>query len=568
MSLFLFSILLLNPVDSKIEKVFSYLPEDAAVVLYAASPADVYEKMMRSSFGRMIADPKMAEFWGPTLLGDPAKMDQKLLEEIGLNLDQVKNLFKGPAAFSVSKLDFEGGAEPEMVMVFQVTGDSTNLQKVLDKGVGDPTDSESQIVLENQEFQGVEIHLRYTVTESGKDLNQVWALHKDMLILGPTLEAVQNAIGRGKGSLPSTLNSQAQFKKANVVLSEKDLFLYIPFGQIVKMIENQPAEEGKIPASVVTNLLGLSYIEGFVITMDFENAFTEAQLGVLYSENKGVVSLLTFTPKPVNQNRIIPQHAVFFNSSNFDMTLFWTRLENLVYSFNPNFQEMINQQINNMVASSGETRELAIRKNLLENLGDEWLSYTTVLAETGTEGPELGSVTIVNHKNAAQIEQGLDDLMVLVRGAINSFGALPVQVEKMPDMAQPTYRIAFAMDGENISESYLAVGEKYLVFAGPNIQVLTEALGQINQPGKSAWEKEGVQPVLREFTGKPVALGYGKLTAGLLNGFVKAMALTGEVDTSTLPDLKYLSGLFGPITYAVYSESNHLSLVLRVFNAP
>ena len=41
MSLFLFSILLLNPVDSKIEKVFSYLPEDAAVVLYAASPADV-----------------------------------------------------------------------------------------------------------------------------------------------------------------------------------------------------------------------------------------------------------------------------------------------------------------------------------------------------------------------------------------------------------------------------------------------------------------------------------------------------------------------------------------------
>ena len=249
---------------------------------------------------------------------------------------------------------------------------SEDLSKVLEKAFPDP--NEGQESLDEPKPKKSPRKLEWLVGQSDS-----------LLIVGNSAKDIEKLLIRQSGgAVPSLAESASFAPNYSSMFRDSLIYGWVNLKTITATLAKQLANPNEAPPDLMQGfpksdkllaVLGLAGLEtlSFNLRDTAEGCLTHVMVSVPEPNRKGLVKLLSFEAKDANPPRFVPGDAVKFTRLRLDFQSGWATLENTLADISPHMAGAVKM----MVEFAGKDKDpnFDLRKNLIGNLGDDFISY-------------------------------------------------------------------------------------------------------------------------------------------------------------------------------------------------
>jgi len=355
-----------------------------------------------------------------------------LERDLGVKLDDFTALLQGQFALALTQNGWDGNndANPGVLLLLDAGSQSgllaTNLDHLRKKwqDAGKPLQTESMhgisfsvLTLSSNDVPGVFAKI-FPASQPVQELGQPDAppapagklyvgRFESLLIVGNSRTAVDTVAARLTGGSNPSLNN-------NPVFASDQLSHFHPaplyygwfnaktfFGVLAQIPEAEPNLDAPspFPAMAWGKVLSASGLTGvksisFTCRQSPAGVFADFYIAAPAANRQGLIKMLAANPKDANPPSFVPADAVKFWRWRLDGPQAWAAFQKMLGDISPTALTGLNSflDIANSTAQQQDP-DFDVRKNLMANLGDDWISYQkkptgTTLADLN-EAPSL-----------------------------------------------------------------------------------------------------------------------------------------------------------------------------------
>jgi len=431
------------------------LPPDTLFVLSAPDWTRLREVYKKSPQSQFWDDPAMKPFRDKFQSKWDEEFVKPLERELGVKLDDYGSLLQGQLTFAVTQEGWQGkekdDGEPAFVLLLDTRDQAgllrTNLAELRKKwsDAGKPVKTEK---IRDIEFSVVPL----TTNDVPKTLRQFFPHHQQveelgqaeakpagtdqlfvgqhdsLLILSTASSAAEKIALRLTGNSAPTLADQAGFDAGRAaVFRDAPVYGWLNAQALVETFvrtlsgKENPAAPNPLPIPPASKLVAASGLAGvksiaFGYRETGDGRMFELFLAAPESGRTGITKLLSLAPKDSSAPAFVPADVVKFQRWRFDGQKAVATLEKMLADISA---EALNTW--NFILSSGNDAMRAndpnfdIRKNLVGNLGDDFIAYAKPpRGDSAAEQAAPPSLFLVGSPNPDQLAAALRGLLVIV----------------------------------------------------------------------------------------------------------------------------------------------------------
>ena len=589
-----------TPVRAAIPAAENLLPADTLLLITVPDFSTLRAAGKQSPQWLFWNDPAMKPFHDKFMAKWNEQFIAPLERDLGVKLSDFTDLPQGQLTFAVTQNGWTGSGNPMpgLLLLLDTGGKSdllkTNLAALRKKwtDAGKPMRNEtvrgiqfSVVPLSSNDIPatlaGV-FPVRRPVQELGKENKPpppgeiVIGQFESLLIVGSSLKAVEPVATRlTGGALPPLAGNPifaadrlAQFREAPLHygwLNAKTLFDVLAH---VSPPEPNPMAPSPVPPIPWDKILGASGLTGLKsASFSYRETHDGSQLNFYLAApeagRQGILKIIAAAPKDANPPAFVPADAVKFWRWRVDGQKSWAALEKMLSDISPAWLGSLNSAISIANATAQQKDpNFDLRKNLIGNLGDDWISYEK--APAGKTPADLNSGPALLLFSALNPDQAIL--------AIKNVAALTSSQENAPAprdfLGRKIYTIALRSPRPPARSLYCAAGggyvalttdvsmlEAYLRSADSRAKPLRETAGltdaaqHIGGAGSGLFAYENQRETMREaFTAlknsTPDSPASGNAGLSSLPFATPGKIFSGWMDFSLLPDYDKVSKYF------------------------
>jgi hypothetical protein len=433
---------LATPVRSAIPPAENLLPSDTLLLITVPDFSTLRAAGRQSPQWLFWNDPTMKPFHDKFMARWNEQFIAPLERDLGVKLSDFTDLPQGQLTFAVTQNGWTGSDDPMpgVLLLLDARGKSdllkTNLAALRKKwtDAGKPMHNEticgipfSVVPLSSNDIPATLAGVfpkRRPVQELGK-VNKppssgeiVVGQFESLLIVGSSLKAVEPVATRlTGGALPPLADNAlfaadrlAQFRDAPLHygwLNAKTLF-----DVLVHITPPEPNPEAPSPVPPIPwdKILGASGLTGlksasFSYRESHDGSQLNFYLAVPEAGRQGIFKIIAAAPKDANPPVFVPADAVKFWRWRMDGQKSWAALEKMLSDISPAWLNSLNSAI--LIANATAQQKdpnFDVLKNLIGNLGDDWINYQKAPAGSPpadlNSGPSLFLFAAVNPDQA------------------------------------------------------------------------------------------------------------------------------------------------------------------------
>ncbi|MGA9778327.1 MAG: hypothetical protein ACLPRE_05325 [Limisphaerales bacterium] len=598
---------LASPAHAAIPPVENLLPADTLFLLDAPDCAALRAASHQSPQWLFWNDPAMKPFHDRFVAKWEAEFIAPLERDLGVKLDDFADLPQGQFAFALTQNGWTGtnDANPGLLLLLDTKNKSnllkTNLANLRQKWVqtGKSLQTEtlhgiqfSVVTLSSNDMLGILAKIfpmAQPVQELGKENKPpppgklFVGQFESLLIAGNSQSAIETVSARLTGGSNPSLSDNPLFAADRLSQFHGSPLYYgwfntRDFFNVLAQIpeaEPNPDAPSPFPAIPWTKVLQASGLTGlksisFACRQSPEGAKADFFISAPEADRQGLFKMISANQKDANPPSFVPADAVKFFRWRVDGQQAWATLQKMLGEISPMALASLNSFI--AIANSSAQQQdpdFDIRKNIIGNLGDDWMSYEK--KPTGTTLAELNqppSIFIFASPHPDQIALALKSVMGLGASADNpaptrdflgrKIYTIPLSPRRTAETTQPTPRSLYctasggyvAVSGsESMVEDYLRSAESH---AKPLRETdgLTDAIHHVGGTGNGLFGYENQRELMRTFF---AALKNDPNSTASMNNLLMRMwsgSLGDWLDFSLLPDYDQVAKYF---YFTVYS---------------
>jgi hypothetical protein len=399
-------------VSAAIPPAEALLPADTLLVFSVPDCAAMRASAQQSPQWLLWNDPSMKPFRD----NFTAKWDQKIIgpleHELGIRIADYLPLLQGQLTFAITQNGWGESqkAPPAMVLLLDARDKADLLAKNLDALKQQWTDSGKALrteTIEDIKFSvlvlssNAPMPLASFFPTAGKSASPPTVYigqFKSLLIVGTSEKAVGVVASHLQGGASPVLSQNAQFAGDQLAQFYKTPLYYGWFDAKAffdGLSQFQPSQSsGSFPVSwnEIMTASGLGGLKSVCLTYreSHDGAEVEFYAAAPESARQGLLKIVTASPKDANPPPFVPASATKFWRWRVDGQKSWNELQRTLTEVSPTALTSLNYFIA-MANASGQQQnpDFDIRKDLISNLGDDWMCYT--LAPGGNTLADLNS---------------------------------------------------------------------------------------------------------------------------------------------------------------------------------
>jgi hypothetical protein len=403
---------LATPARAAIPPAESLLPADTLLLITVPDFAKMCETTHQLPQVLFWNDPAMKPFHDKFMARWNEKFIAPLEQDLGIKLAEYTGLPQGQLTFAVTQNGWTGGDDPSpgLLLLLDTKGKSdllkTNLAALRKKwtDAGKPLRNEtirgisfSVVPLSSNDIPatlaGI-IPKRKPVQELGKEdkppspCEMVIGQFESLLIVGSSIKAVSPVATRLTGGATPALGDNALFAADRLAhfrdaplyygwLNGKTLFDVLAH---VPPPEENPDAPSPVPPIPWDKIFGVSGLTGlksvsFSYRQSHDGAQADIYLSVPEADRQGIFKIIAAAPKDANPPPFVSADTVKFWRWRMDGQKTWATLQKMLADISPGTLAGLNSVITIANATAQQKDPgFDVRKNLLGNLGDDWIS--------------------------------------------------------------------------------------------------------------------------------------------------------------------------------------------------
>ena len=418
---------LATPVRAAIPPAENLLPSDTLLLITVPDFSTLRVTGKQSPQWLFWNDPAMKPFHDKFMAKWNEKLVAPLERDLGVKLGDFTDLPQGQLTLAVTQNGWTGGdgPAPGVLFLLDAKGKSdllkTNLADLRKKwtDAGKPMHNEtirgisfSVVPLSSNDIPATLAGVfprRQPVQELGKENKPpppgeiVVGQFESLLIVGSSLKVVEPVATRLTGGALPPLGDNALFA-ADRLAQFRDAPLYYGwfnaktlFDVLVHIPRPEPNPEAPSPVPPVPwdKILGASGLTGlksasFSCRESRDGARVDFYISAPEANRQGIFKIIAAAPKDANPPAFVPANAVEFWRWRVDGQKSWAAFEKMLSDISPVWLSSLNSAIS-IANATAQTKDpdFDVRKNLMGNLGDDWISYQT--APAGKTPADLNS---------------------------------------------------------------------------------------------------------------------------------------------------------------------------------
>lgn len=401
------------PVNAATPPVEQLLPADTLGVFSIPDWDKATAYLRQSPFGKLWEDPVLKPFKEKFLKSFQEDVVVRLEKELGVKLADYTSLVHGQITFAVIQSGWDGRSEkkPGVFLLIDTKDQSERLKnqltevkkKWVDSGRQLKTDKIREVdfttlLVRSEELSRTLEKAFPSAAEPADDPADKSASDKkeakfeitfgqsdSLLIIGNTIKDVEKLLIRQSGGLVPTLAELPAYEaNHNAMFRDALAFGWIHFKPIYEVLLHQnagpasaePTENPLMPKQEkVLAATGLGGLQTIALKAGgaAEGSLVELFLSVTESSRQGVFKLLAAEPKESSPPAFIPADAVKFNRWRIDGQKAWATLEAMLTAMSPEMAGLLQMTLSTV--GKDKDPEFDLKKNLIGNLGDDFMSY-------------------------------------------------------------------------------------------------------------------------------------------------------------------------------------------------
>ena len=385
------------------------LAADTLAVLTVPDYAHNKAVVSQWPIGQFWSDPAMKPF--TEKFGGKVKTDliAPLEREFGLKFSDYADLAQGQLTLAITQNGWDGKSSqlPGFLFLLDAKGKSdalktnlTNLKKKwVDSGKSIKTDKirdvEFTTLMFSPEDLSKTLEKAFPDSNAGNETLEApkakkpgkkveWQIGQSdsLLIMGNSTGDIEKVLIRQSGGTVPSLSEQAAFASSYSARFRDALaYGWINFKGIVDTLLKSAPSENAAPNPMVPrpdkilSALGLNGLDSisFNIKDSSDGSLFDLQLSVPESARRGLFKILAADPKSSEPPPFVPADAVKFTRWRIDLQKAWASVENMIEEVSPQGAVGIKAMID--LAGKDKDPNFDLRKNLIANLGDDFISY-------------------------------------------------------------------------------------------------------------------------------------------------------------------------------------------------
>ncbi len=504
------------------------LPADTLLLVTAPDFAATRAAVRRLPGWLFWNDPAMKPFHDRFMARWNEQFIAPLEHDLGVKLDDYASLPQGQFTFAITQNGWNGAddSQPPGLLLLLDARDKggllkTNLDALRRKWTEDGKSihtetvrgiSFSVVTLSSNDLPmlaGI-FPRRPPVQELGKEPKPetpgelVVGQFQSLLMVGNSIKAVEPVVAHLSGGAAPALRDNAIFA-ADQLSQFRNAPLYYAwfntktFFDVLAHIPQEPPNPeapSLLPSLSPTAMLNASGLMGLKsVSLAYREAHDGSQLNLYLSApeaaRQGLLKILAAVPKDANPPVFVPASAVKFSRWRIDGQKSWAELEKMISSLSPGGLAGLNATIDavNSLARQKDT-DFDLRKNLIANLGDDFISYQK--APAGNTPGDLNhapSLFLFGTANADQASLALKSVASLMYGQQNApdprdflgrkIYTIPLPGRRAPGAAAPVSRSLYcaASGGYVALTADVSMLEEYLRSNAGQARPLRETAG-------------------------------------------------------------------------------------------
>jgi hypothetical protein len=403
-SALLFSVLLVAaptlPATPKLP--LTHLVDDRTLVALTVSDAPALLRGWDASpLAASWNDPQIVKFLAP-LREQLAveRWDADTQAATGLNVRELLALVEGEALVALPAFDVRSAGVktlPPFLLALEVGASGAKLEKILAA-----TAEKLGLREETETFAGVRVQLstlgapteEASAAPASAPRSFAWALVEGVWLLSPAKERVFAAIDAlQRGGLPGSLGASERFQRTRQRIGAAQGLVYLNVPAIYPLIQDAasaakakagtPSNPLGLDPEVALKALGLDVFGEAYLAVTLEPTRARVDSGLAYTEERGLIRLLSYQPGPPTQPGWVPAKWSSVGSVRFSLPKAYAGLEALVNSVSPLLYGMAQGQLRAL----DKKLEVDLTRDLIGSLGEE-----VVTASALPPGQEPGTV--------------------------------------------------------------------------------------------------------------------------------------------------------------------------------
>ena len=558
-------------------------------------------------------DPAMKPFHDKFMARWNEQFVAPLEHDLGVKLGDFASLPQGQLTFAVTANGWDGTGDsqpPGLILLLDAKGKSgllqTNLAALQKKWTEDGKSIHTETV------RGISFFVvplasnnipeslaglfpkRAPVQEIGKEPapekpgQLVIGQFQSLLIVGNSLKAVEPVVAHLSGGAAPALGDSAGFA-ADKMSQFHDAPVYYGwfnartlFNIVANIPDPQPNPQAPsfmptFSPSAVLNASGLMGLKS--ASFSYHETRDGSQMNVFLAapeaNRQGLLKIIATVPKDANPPPFVPADTAKFSRWRVDGQKSWAELEKVLAGISPAYLSYLNAGLDTANAM-GQQKDPAfdIRKNLIANLGDDFINYQQPPVSKSVEDlNNAPSLFLIGSPNAEQAVLAFKTAATLLPGQSAAPAVRDFQGRKIYTILLPG-RTAMGADPGPGSSLYLAAGggyialttqvsplEEYLRSSDGNVKPLRDTAGLADAAQHVGGAGNGVFGYQNQRETMRTAFTLLKNSAGATGNPFAAVPKIGDwMDFSLLPDYEQVSKYFYLSVYGGGTTTDGIAL--------
>jgi hypothetical protein len=533
------------------------IPADTDMVLVIDDVPRFLERWSESPLGRAWNDPQMKRFLAP--MRDDMEIDrweEIVRGETGLELDEILGAFTGQVALLLPDMQqiveaAEGEEAEQVAMLAEVGENEQIIRQLLELDLDSSRDElEENEKLEEveEEFEGETLHVRRLTNADGEEEGEGWAIVEGFAVMAEPKSYLQQIVGAVKErTSDAPLKDSPGFRKVRGRVPTTDLLVYFDFGAVLPVIEEalkNDLEDPEAPnpmgltGQALLDALAFDAIQSIFVSTTMMEGATHIDVGLQYTEDRGLMKILAFEPGPVQLPDFLPDDAVEASAANFSLPKMWQALKEILGALNPAFSGMLDMQLAQLNATHG----FDLEKGVFGSLGDRFVAakYLRPAEEPG-ETPSLDvldQIFGISVTDRQSLEMGLEALKSMAGAGAELFEVteyldhtiFTLKQEMPSEPGAPAQRLAYTLTDD------------YLLLSTGTQAPLRAAVSHGGRPGKNLWDRKEVKRAMKALPPNASGLSFYDVERMLRS----AIEGCGRVQSLMQPDAEPVEAEGGP----------------------
>lgn len=556
------------------------LPEDTLVLLTAPNFAKLAEVGKSLPASQCWNDPSMKPFREKFLAKWNEEMVKPLERELGIKLDDYRSLLQGQVTLAITQNGWQGqkDQEPGLLLLVDAKDKSAQLKKnladlrkkwvdggkklrtekvrdiefmILPLSSNDVPKTVGKLLPKQGEVQ--ELGGENQKKQPGPESIVVLGQYDSLLLAANSTKALEKVVARlGGGSVPAL--SEVASYQANHLAFFRDAPLYgwINAKAFLNLVLRGASEKKENPDAPnpfdlnpekVIGAIGLKGLQtlAFSFQSSREGVVFQMFAGVPESSRQGLFKIIAGEPKECSVPPFVPADAIKFQRWRIDGQKAWAGLEKMAGDLSPQLLSGLNFLLDTAnTAARDKEPGFDIRKNLIGNLGDDFVSY--VKGPRGSKLEDILSTPSLFLLSSPQPEQLASSLKNVLVYLSQQAGTPPQEREFLGRKVYTAPLRALGGTGASrkpVSLTY-AAGSGYVALS-TDASMVEEFLRSGEKQGKGLRETAGLNEAAQKVLGPGTSLFAYQNQAETLKMFFEA--LRNESSSTTAGGPASLTGL-------------------------